>query len=912
MEPNLFRYIWSHTRREQIAIVLVILFSMVPYYLAFDLPKQIVNGPLQGMGFAEEGATLPFLRLSVDLPFYGKLQLFDGVQMERIPLLMALSFTFLALVVVNGLFKFVINVQKGRMGERLLRRVRYELIDRILRFPPARFRQVKAGEISSMVKDEIEPLGGFSGDAFTQPAMLGGQAATALFFIFVQHFWLGMVAAAMAGIQVAIIPRMRRRLIVLGRQRQITARELSGRVAEIVDGIQTIHTNDTSNWERADIVARLGRIFRIRYDIYQWKFLVKFLNNFLAQLTPFFFYSIGGYLTIQGTLDVGQLVAVINAYKELPGPLKELIDWDLARQDMQVKYEQVVEQFEADDLIDPALQALDADIPMEECSKLALQHVSVQNDLGARLLDDVTLALAPGETMALIGDLSGGAPVVAEVIGGQIAPANGRVMLGEHDLAQLPERVTGRMIGQAGPLARLVSGTVLDNVTYALKRRPGPPPREEAPGPRAARDWRAREAQRAGNPVLDFDTDWIDYAALQPTGEGLYGAAHRIMHVVGLDDDLITLAVRSRVNNRKVPGIAQDVLAMRSRLRERLQERSLPNAVLAFEPDRYNPEAKVGENLLFGVPSDPDTSVSAIVNHAFFRETLGQLGITREMFSLGWNFARTTVQLFSGMEEDPELLQWLPYMTADELPDFEQTIARTRPDRLEEASMADRVRILRLSMSYIEPKYRFGLLDDRLRDLLVQGRKALAERMPDDLRDLLQPYDPEKYLDNATLEDNILFGKINRRYGNAEDKVYACVRDVVREAIEGDGGLRDRILSIGLSHDVGPEGRRLSQMQRQKLALARTLIRKAPFYVFNEPLAGADPAYQDRLIGNVLAFLAEQPDPPGVLWVLANRAHAHHFSRVVEFSRDGISGETSMPFAEEQGTLRNRHIAQEY
>lgn len=226
--------------------------------------------------------------------------------------------------------------------------------------------------------------------------------------------------------------------------------------------------------------------------------------------------------------------------------------------------------------------------------------------------------------------------------------------------------------------------------------------------------------------------------------------------------------------------------------------------------------------------------------------------------------------------------------------------------------MADRVRILRLSMSYIEPKYRFGLLDDRLRDLLVQGRKALAERMPDDLRDLLQPYDPEKYLDNATLEDNILFGKINRRYGNAEDKVYACVRDVVREAIEGDEGLRDRILSIGLSHDVGPEGRRLSQMQRQKLALARTLIRKAPFYVFNEPLAGADPAYQDRLIGNVLAFLAEQPDPPGVLWVLANRAHAHHFSRVVEFSRDGISGETSMPFAEEQGTLRNRHIAQEY
>ena len=125
---------------------------------------------------------------------------------------------------------------------------------------------------------------------------------------------------------------------MLGRERQLTARELAGRVGEIVDGIGAIHVHDTSNYERADIAARLGRIFKIRYDLYQWKFLVKFLNNFLAQVTPFLFYAIGGYLALQGRLDVGQLVAVIAAYKDLPGPMKELIDWDQQRQDVQVKY----------------------------------------------------------------------------------------------------------------------------------------------------------------------------------------------------------------------------------------------------------------------------------------------------------------------------------------------------------------------------------------------------------------------------------------------------------------------------------------------------------------------------------------------------------------------------------------------
>ena len=73
--------------------------------------------------------------------------------------------------------------------------------------------------------------------------------------------------------------------------------------------------------------------------------MVKFLNNLLAQLTPFFFYAIGGYFALRGTLDIGQLVAVIGAYRELPPPLKELIDWDQQRLDVQVKYDQVVQHF---------------------------------------------------------------------------------------------------------------------------------------------------------------------------------------------------------------------------------------------------------------------------------------------------------------------------------------------------------------------------------------------------------------------------------------------------------------------------------------------------------------------------------------------------------------------------------------
>src|SRR5690606_2894381 len=139
--------------------------------------------------------------------------------------------------VINGLFKLYINTYKGRLGERMLRRIRFELVDRVLRFPPFHFKRVRSAEIATMIKDEVEPRGGFTGDAFVQPALLGGQALTALVFILMQNFWLGMIAAIIVAAQGIIIPRMRKRLLELGRQRQLSARELSGRVGEIVDGI---------------------------------------------------------------------------------------------------------------------------------------------------------------------------------------------------------------------------------------------------------------------------------------------------------------------------------------------------------------------------------------------------------------------------------------------------------------------------------------------------------------------------------------------------------------------------------------------------------------------------------------------------------------------------------------------------
>jgi len=140
------------------------------------------------------------------------LNLFDGFPMERTSYLIALTLTFLALIIISGLIKLRINTMKGWMGERMLRRLRYTLFDHILRFPLPVFRRVKSAEMATMIKDEVDPMGGFVGEAIITPLYLGGQALTALFFILFQHVYLGLVAFSMVVVQAVVIPKLRLRL----------------------------------------------------------------------------------------------------------------------------------------------------------------------------------------------------------------------------------------------------------------------------------------------------------------------------------------------------------------------------------------------------------------------------------------------------------------------------------------------------------------------------------------------------------------------------------------------------------------------------------------------------------------------------------------------------------------------------
>ena len=881
MEASLAKYIWRHTRSQQLWILSIVLLSMPTYFFALDLPKRIVNGPIQGEGFDTPDATLPYMGISLP-DFLGGVTLFEGMDLGRFGALAYLSALFLLLVCVNGLFKFYINTYKGRLGERMLRRMRYELVDRVLRFPFAQFRKVKPSEVSTMIKDEVEPLGGFIGDAFVLPVFLGGQALTAMTFILVQSFWLGMIAFGIVMVQAFIIPRLRRQLIRLAKERQLTARQLSGRVGEIVEGVSAIRTNDTSNYERSDISARLGKIFAIRYEFYQRKFFIKFLNNFLAQVTPFLFYAVGGYFAIRGELDIGQLVAVIAAYKDLPAPIKDLINWDQQRVDVQVKYTQVTEQFGVEHMIRKEAQApLLKAVPRLD-GEISVSNISVIDESGAKLIESASFSAPIRSTVAVIGTVNSGAETFLEVLARLTPPTTGSVSIGGVNLATAPEPLTGRRVGYASPDGYLAQASLRDSVLYPLRHRPltdAEPDPELSPA--LAQRFKL-ETRISGNLELDFRADWTDYEMAGASGpEEITAKLLSLLEHVALEQDIYDLGLRGVIDPDTLPGLREKILEGRVMLRDRLSDAGLSDYVEPFDPDAYNNQATVATNLFFGRRIGHVTGDDDPTSHPYMRTVLKETGLDEPLFRMGVEISRNINELFADVSPDDPLFEQFNFYSHEEIPTYQGAVLRFGDKPLEDVPADTQRMFLSLPFKYAEPRHRFGLLDDDLRDRIVRARSALRDGLPEDLRPTIEFYAPDTYAASASIEDNIIFGRIAMGVAEAPGKIRAMVLKVLE-----DLGLNDTIREAGLLYDVGTGGKRLTAIQRQKIGLARALIKRPDLLIVNRALSGLDPKAQRRIVEKTLADAREHGF--GVIWAPAQTAYAALFDLVVVFDAGKI------------------------
>ena len=167
-------------------------------------------------------------------------------------------------------------------------------------------------------------------------------------------------------------------------------------------------------------------------------------------------------------------------------------------------------------------------------------------------------------------------------------------------------------------------------------------------------------------------------------------AAVRALTTVRLDRDVYHMGLRGTIDPEAQPEVAAAVLEARRAMRARLEDPSLGRLVEAFDPERYNSNATLAENLLFGAPVDETFDIDHLAAHPYVQQILDRAGLTDTLVEVGFKLAATMVELFADLPPDHEYFRQFSFISADDLPDYRALTTRVDPNRLDTLGREDR------------------------------------------------------------------------------------------------------------------------------------------------------------------------------------------------------------------------------
>ncbi len=854
MEASIYRYILHHTWKDQLWLIVLILMSLPFVYIGLEIPKTIINEVLSG-----QSNRFVFLTMEFD----------------QVEFLLLMSFAFLALILINGILKYVINVYRGALGERMLRRFRYTLYSRVLRFPLPYFKKVSAGELIPMITSESEPLGGFIGDSIALPAFEGGLLLTYVGFIFVQDIWLGLAAIALYPPQAYLIPKLQRKINKLSRQRVKSVRKLAYRVGETVSSAVDIRANDTGYLERADISYRLGKIFRIRYEIYRRKFFIKFLNNFLGQLTPFFFFSIGGYLVLQGRLTLGALVAVLAAYKDIGPPWKELLKFYQIAEDTRVKYAQIIKQFEPENIRNEELH-LGIDVTGPRFSKsVSGNNISLSAEHHHSKLEGINFNLSVPEHTGLLCAEGETGKEVGLLLSGLDPPVLGDLRFDDYDVKDLPEAALGKNIGYCSPNSKLLNVSVKDNLLYGLKHRPVEGGMAlELPEPELV------EATRSGNSIHNVRTSWVDFHTVgTQTQEEFEVFKDEVINAVELDQDIMGLAQRLYLKGKSDQELMKEIVDARTEVRNAIRDLDDGKLIETFETTVYSQNLTVAENLLFGTPYDLAADLEDLAFAQEVQDILSTTELNKDLIYVGLEAARLMIELFENVDTDSDFFTRYSFIEASKLSKYQELIEKIDSSGTQSFSERDSKLLISVALRISPAQHRLSLITSEIQGQIVAVRKLIMEELGYD-NDIIQFIDKDGYQSGMNVRANLLFGKIAYDKRHLQDRIHQRLNQVLSTL-----GLGKVILNRGLQFHCGEAGSNLPQTFRQKLLLARALIKNPDVLIIEEPLSALNFESQKRIFTNVKKLR----DGKNMIWIFSDKRFAEEFDQVLSFD-NSVSG----------------------
>ena len=390
------------------------------------------------------------LKLLIDKGFVNKVEF----SLWLVPLIL------LAIFMGRGVFSFATAYLNNWIMSRVLNDIRRLVFERLLRLPVARFHDESPGRIINTVIAEVRQVVDMINSVFIayvrDTLVIIGLLCTLLYL----NWRLTLIALVVMPVTALIVSTTAKRMRRLSRDNQRVTGEMTQVVEEAARGHQVIRVFAGERYERKRFEQRSEALrgFSQRMTIASAAVMP------ITQTTTAMAVALVIVIAISTGMSQADFVAFITAMLMLLNPLKSLVGVNGPLQRGMASAEIVFAMIDAPIELDTGAKALG-----RAQGHVRFEHVSFRyHKEGAATLDDISLEVLPGQTVALVGTSGGGKSTLVNLVTRFYSPESGCITLDGVPYEELTLASLRAQLAMVSQNVVLFDDTLAANIAYGV------------------------------------------------------------------------------------------------------------------------------------------------------------------------------------------------------------------------------------------------------------------------------------------------------------------------------------------------------------------------------------------------------------------------------------------------------------
>jgi ATP-binding cassette subfamily B protein len=397
----------------------------------------------------------------------------------RADLLSAVDFTpgqgidFTALAHLLGwvalvyVFAWIFGLMQGRLTARVVqaagRRLRQDVEEKLARLPLSYFDKQPRGEVLSRATNDTDNIAQTLQQTFAQLITALLMIVGVLIFMFWISWLLALIALITVPVSVLITTRIGKRSQPNFVAQWSTTGKLNGHIEEMFTGHSVVkifgrHAEAAQTFEEHN-EALYTASFRAQFI----SGLIQPAMMFIGNLNYVLVAVVGGLRVASGSLSLGDVQAFIQYSRQFSQPLTQVASMANLVQSGVASAERVFQ------LLDAAEQSPDPGKPSRPAQvrgKVTFEGVSFRYKPDEPLIEDLTLTVEPGQTVAIVGPTGAGKTTLVNLVMRFYDLTAGRILLDDVDIATMTRDDLREQIGMVLQDTWLFQGTIAENLAY--------------------------------------------------------------------------------------------------------------------------------------------------------------------------------------------------------------------------------------------------------------------------------------------------------------------------------------------------------------------------------------------------------------------------------------------------------------